>query len=148
MILGQVAKGTHFSDKPGFSQPTYKVMVMLKNVGPNPIAFDSCAVAFQPNGSESYLFGVKIFKGKENKSAAEVLAPGQEFTDDFSTDGFTTDLLLAAFGKPISFRIVFINQGKIVFGPYKANLPLFHKLDFNQPQNLEFMVVKSLKKTM
>lgn len=109
------------------SSMQYTVKLVLKNTGQKEITYDEIKVFFSPKEGTPLRINTHLsIDQKPNVSEKYELfrlKPGESDERDYSTNGYTSDLLRDAGNDPLMFAIVFVRQGKVVAGPYRTFLP-------------------------
>ena len=79
----------------------------------------------------------------QSKIKTETLKNGQEKEWVLDSDGYTDDLLSRSRDKPPVFGITIKNKGKIVAGPFRAELPNLNNLPLEkegQPPSAVYLI--------
>ena len=110
----------------------YHVAVTLKNSGTTNVTFDEIQGAFVPFQGQPLIqrtFAYDRSKGEsvgayeKGGNSLNVLEPGKSLDFDYTTDGYTMELLAAAGEQPLQFHLVLFRGGSPVAGPFVADLP-------------------------
>jgi hypothetical protein len=133
-VQGEVSKEIYFNMMGGETglPLAYHVKVYLHNSGTQNILFDEIQGAFVPSQGQPLIqstFAYDKSKGEaleayqSSQNTPTVLEPGKSLEYNYTTDGYTMDLLATVGNQPLQFHIVLFRHKSVISGPYVANLP-------------------------
>lgn len=133
-IQGEVSSEFYMTMGYSIASPiAYRVDVVLKNIGNNNLIFDECDAVFTsgvgtPLIMRSYAIDQSYGKDGSGDHKESIIEKNGKWERNFTTNGYTFDLLADADGRPMKFYILLTRQGEIVAGPYVAVLPKISEL--------------------
>lgn len=129
-IKGLLAGGYYSSPMQyGISCREYIIWLEITNITKESLVFDTVNIYWQCQGGT---LPSKTVKTAEDSGASDpwnkkiknfVLAPKEKQEFNFSTNGYTRDLIENQGGKPIYFVIIFVKESRLIAGPLMAKLP-------------------------
>ncbi|MFC1629608.1 hypothetical protein ACFL11_00035 [Patescibacteria group bacterium] len=135
LISGEVGKGVYFSPGPMGSDVEYRVDLAVKNTGDEPIAFDALEILFQTESGKS----LRSTSASKSDSGFELM-PNETKSFNFTTNGYTSQLLLGGKNTILNFVVTVKKGNKTIAGPLMTTLPRLSELP-----NYETEELKSLK---
>jgi hypothetical protein len=137
-LLGKVAKGVDTSNSTSESPRfQYNVEIRIKNTATSAIAYDRVERAFIPAVGEPLRIvqTVQTFQDLQDLQNLRTqgikvtnIKSGDEEKFEVDTNGYTNDLLNRTEGKPLIFDVRFRYKGRVVAGPFRADLPDLRQL--------------------
>lgn len=120
-VYGKVGKSVNsITVDSGFE---YHVVTTAKNISKETIKFDVIVASFITSNNK----GISWKRGMPYPKAW-MLNPGESKNFDHVTNNYTKKLLSEAGDDPITFSIEFKYRGKVIAGPFRADLPNHKKL--------------------
>ena len=128
-VSGEMGREIYYPDK-GSALMAYRVKIKIKNAGVKEFIFDKMEAVFSPNRGESLTAGVFMeIKKDGNKIIIPIKLSAGEIKDwEFTSNGYTYDLIKNADGEPLKFILKFFLDGKLIAGPYSADLDELNSL--------------------
>lgn len=114
---------------PGVSPVEYRVEVRVKNAGRRPFLADEALTAFVPAQGSPFVIRTRSLKGlteaeaMASKSLPIQVGPGETWTYNAATNGYTFMLHRDSGGRPLTFQVSFETANLTVAGPFRAELP-------------------------
>lgn len=128
MQLSQESYGMRPLYAPG--PMAYHVTMLVTNKGKKDIKYDQIISAFiPPTGNELSMKTSPFVKGKDGSSIKAdasnpfILTPGKTENYDFTSNGYTDDLLASANGEPLVFVMIILSNEQVVYKTPKVELP-------------------------
>lgn len=131
----------------------YHVTVNVKNAGTAPIVYDAIEAQFIPaNGKPLGMTQRSVAAGTDSvektgatePSLDEELPPNDSKSFDFSTNGYTLELLHNAGDAPLRFAVAFVKNNHAVSDVFVADLPALDELPFYETLEIEKEKAKPL----
>lgn len=123
-LLGKVTKGIDFSNStPQSPRFQYDVEVRLKNTGSSPITYDALEFAFIAALGEPLRARQTEHDARTEAVKTVTIKPDEEKRWEFTTNGYTNELLRRSQSQPLVFEMSLRLEGRIVAGPFRAELP-------------------------
>ncbi len=110
----------------------YHVKVHVKNSGTKKILFDEIQAAFVPSQGQPLIQRTFAYDKSKHESLdayekgdnkPSILECGESLDFDYTTDGYTREVLEATGKQPLQFHIVLFRSKSVIAGPYVADLP-------------------------
>jgi predicted ATPase len=143
LVSGEMGREIYYPDK-GPSLMAYRVKIKVKNAGIKEFVFDKMEAAFSPSRGESLIANIFMeIKKDGNKIIVPIKISAGEIKDwEFTSNGYTHDLIKNADDEPLKFILRFFSGGKLIAGPYSADLDELNSLSLlefgNRGKKLNF----------
>jgi hypothetical protein len=141
LVSGEVCRDTWSyttTDAPRPSPVQYEVTFFAKNVDKALVTFDQVIATFSPAAGQDMNITITNKEGltedeiTAGKSVPWALQPGEVLTARAATNGYTFKLLRDTDKRPLAFELLFLDTGRTVAGPFRAELPHINDLPKRQ----------------
>jgi len=131
-IKGEVGQESFHSLSSSVAPIAYSVKVTLENKGGNSITLDQIVSHFIPSNGKALTLRTFFAKGpsglnyenyRKTPTGSITISAGGSKTWNFTTNGYTFDLLSDAGDEPLMFGISFLKDGKPVIRSFITSLP-------------------------